>query len=274
MSIETFYIGGKELTKEQLKSDFNIPTDNIDIVGVNLVSTNADDFIRRAKFLEVWKCFPIDGFADKTYFKIYDGLFTGEDKQPLDIFNDCVVNLNTLSNIGLGEKTSIKFVDGINGHKNNKITIDKVVRMMVVDGAGDSTIEEFAHYLCDNPYDFSGKTKVVIDELKGSSGRIDDTIEYLEEYGIVVESLAPREEASADDITFVMTGRPQACGFEGTKAVFKSQLPSNWTEVKKLTTDTTYLITGDLNSTSSKTKTALKNGTKIITYMQALELCK
>ena len=99
--------------------------------------------------------------------------------------------------------------------------------------------------------------------------RIDESVEKLNSYGINVVLL--KEDTTEYSATYEMTGSPKGFGF-ATKSEFE-KVVKNWKHTK-LEKGTTYLITDDLNSTSSKMKKAQKNGTKILTYEQAVELYK
>lgn len=271
--MQTHIVNGQEFTHLELQEKYNIPN-NVEVVGVNLVATDAEDFIKREKCFEVWRCFPIDGIAYQTYCKIYDYVFAEYNFHPLDIFDQTVVSEKILLQC-VGPSATKKFLEGIESYRNGSIPMESVIRMLAIDGCGTSTRTEFSHYLAGNEHDFSGKTKVIIEQLKNSSEDIEYLREHLQRYGnITIELPKPRVEQvlTESTVTYVMTGSPKACGYEGTKAVFKASLPSNWIEVKKLTTETTYLVAGDANSTSSKAKTARKNGTKVITYVDAVNM--
>ena len=117
-------------------------------------------------------------------------------------------------------------------------------------------------------YSFNGLEKQVVNECI-SSDLIMNTIEALKEHGINVTLLV--EDTTQYSATYEMTGSPKSFGY-AKKSDFE-KVVKNWKHTS-LDKSTTYLITDDLTSTSSKMKKAQKNGTKILTYEQAVELYK
>jgi hypothetical protein len=67
-----------------------------------------------------------------------------------------------------------------------------------------------------------------------------------------------------------MTGSPKPFGF-ATKSEFANLIGDKLNEVSITSKDCQYLITDDLNSTSSKMKAAEKKGIEIITYGEFAE---
>jgi len=269
---QTFEINNVEYSLGDLQKRFNIPTENVDVVGKNLISTNADEFLRKEKFIETWRCFPIDGVAYKTYSKIYDNIFEkNRDLTPLQFLDVDIVSVKSLSRF-LGPSQSLTIISGLNNQPETISWYD-VLRMLVIPGCGRSIRKQFSRKLSGLSYDFKGLTKDIIEQLENSTKELKRFETELDEYaGIKVINVEDDTQTITEDtVTYVMTGSPKKCGFGGTKAEFQKALPQNWVESKKLDSSTTYLITGDIESNSSKSKKAKELGITIITYSLALE---
>jgi len=91
-------------------------------------------------------------------------------------------------------------------------------------------------------------------------------IDELMKNGVQVIKAKPE----ATGIKFEMTGSPKSSGFK-TKADFLAVIKAKgWVHAK--INESSYLITDDTNSSSSKMKQAVKYGVKVITYDTALKL--
>lgn len=250
-----------ELTTE-LKQKFNIPDGCKYDGGVDLISENFEEFELK-RIQHSISLFGIDYVAGKSLKKIASMI-----DNPLSIFDENIINLERLIPL-IGHDKASKFIDGINNHRTNGIKLERIIRATCynIENLGKRTSTEFAKYLSNVEYDFSGLERKVIDQLMDSVSEINDQLLMLNELDVKILYEESKTNTNSDEmiVSFVLTGSPKEFGFK-TKAEFMKILPSNWKEVSKLSTDTTYLITDDLTSSSSKMKTAKKLGIQIKTY--------
>lgn len=254
------------LLTEEIKQKFKIP-ENSEFDGTHLISTNVKEF-QIKKIQHSISLFGIDDIAGKTLKKIAKIV-----NEPLDIFDPKVINYSVLEPI-IGQDKATKFIEGINQFKKEGIPLEKIIRSVSydIDNLGKRTSSQFAKYLSGISYDFRGLEKKVINQLKSKENEILESKQLLENLGCKI--LLPKEIIQSDDtniITFVLTGSPREFGFK-TKSEFIKNLPENCQEVGKLSSETNYLITNDVNSSSSKTKTAKKLNIKIVTYGEFINL--
>lgn len=268
---ETYEIGGKTLTRQQLIEDFNMPLD-AEVDGKNAVSLDSEEFIQRAKSIYFYSCFPIDGFSGSTYSKIYDNILKG--MHPANLFNLDIVNSDSLLAAGLGPNQSVNFMKALAAHRNSTIDFSVLLDTQNITGCGGAIRKQFSRKLSGLSYDFSGLTRTVLEEIELSGLERAKTEVFLDRFAnIRVVPVVDDAPVIITDSTkkFVLTGSPKEFGFK-TKAEFLTEIP-NWIEIGKVP-DADYLITSDVNSNSSKTKAAKANNTEIITYEQAIQIYK
>lgn len=138
-----------------------------------------------------------------------------------------------------------------------------IILLMGVDGMGHTTAKQLGNYISGLPHNFSGLQKDIISGFgPGESRR--------REYEMMVESIAPYvniilpEKISEDSISFEMTGSPKAFGFS-TKDEFLKKAKEKGYHHAGLK-DAKVLFVDDINSPSSKMKTAKAKGIKIMLY--------
>jgi len=138
-----------------------------------------------------------------------------------------------------------------------------IILLMGVDGMGHTTAKQLGNYISGLPHNFSGLQKDVITGFEPGGSR-------RQEYEMMVESITPYiniilpEKISEDSISFEMTGSPKAFGFSTKEEFLKKAKEKGYhhTGLK----DAKVLFVDDINSSSSKMKTAKVKGIKIMLY--------
>lgn len=138
-----------------------------------------------------------------------------------------------------------------------------IILLMGVEGMGHTTAKQLGNYISGLPHNFSGLQKDIISGFEPGGSR-------RQEYEMMVESIAPYiniilpEKISEDSISFEMTGSPKAFGFN-TKDEFLKKAKEKGYHHAGLK-DAKVLFVDDINSSSSKMKTAKAKGIKIMLY--------
>lgn len=255
----------------------NLPSDTkVSENGKHLQSTlDVSEQIARIKFNEGLKTLKLFGQGDATYSKLFD-LFEGKAE---NIFRNDLFTKEKLFPI-FGKGTSgVKFIKERNSRLKNGLSVAELLRMIQFDNAGDRHTNRLApHYesiITGNAVmiDLSGLNRAVVEDItqnEASQRRVIDAINLYKENGF--EWVFPKVRVIQEtDITFEMTGSPKDAGYK-TKEDFV-KFVSTWVHTK-LGKTTTYLITDDLESKTSKMKTAEKHGVKVLSYEQATDLFK
>jgi len=152
----------------------------------------------------------------------------------------------------------------VNSFKNIKsLTYAQVILIQGYDGIGRKVSEQAAREYCGLTADYASIEKALVRKLQEPEvvSHIKGVVSELESLGITIDKPVDKKEV-AGTIYVCMTGSPKAFGF-ATKADFIAKFP-NLVDVDLKNAN--YLITDDLNSTSSKMKAAEKKGVKIVTY--------
>jgi DNA ligase (NAD+) len=138
-----------------------------------------------------------------------------------------------------------------------------IILLMGVEGMGHTTAKQLGNYISGLPHNFSGLQKDIISGFGPGEIR-------RQEYEMMVESITPYiniilpEKISEDSISFEMTGSPKAFGFS-TKDEFLKLAKEKGYHHAGLK-DAKVLFVDDINSSSSKMKTATAKGIKIMLY--------
>ena len=159
-----------------------------------------------------------------------------------------------------------------NVFKITKVELWQVIYAMQFKNCGKTISKQLANYMCHVPYDFKGLTKSVVEAFVNDTKQQDETKKLV---GIllannvdVVKPVAPK----AGLITFEMTGD---CTTHGSKKEFAREVEaSGKCKHASLSKDTTYLVTASKASMTTKMQKAEKNGTKIVTYDEFLDIIK
>lgn len=244
------------------ESKFNIPEDTI-VAGKHLYPKSNTEIIARERFIAGCYCLGIKNFG----YAWFRGLAKLCNNHIELIFNKELVNERELKGLFGGDKKVKNFMQELNSIKS--LSLYTVLRMLQIPGLGGVTASQVARYHSGISYSFVGLEKSVVESCTtgDNSTFIHNIIVAIENSGVKVEKLV--EDTKEYSATYEMTGSPKDFGYSTKSEVEK--ILSNWKHTK-LEKGTTYLITDDLTSTSAKMKKAQKNGTKIITYKQAVEL--
>lgn len=240
---------------------FSTPEDTI-VSGIHLYPAENSTVVARERFIAGCYTLGIKNFG----YAWFRGLAHLCNNDITQLFNRIIVNEYSLKQLFGGDKKVKAFISEL--YSISELSVYRVLRMMQIPGLGATTAMQIARWYSKISYSFNGLEKQVVNECI-SSDLIMNTIESLKEHGINVTLLV--EDTTQYSATYEMTGSPKSFGY-AKKSDFE-KVVKNWKHTS-LDKTTTYLITDDLTSTSSKMKKAQKNGTKILTYEQAVELYK
>ena len=186
-------------------------------------------------------------------------------KNPADLLNPTKMNKEMLIQSGFFKagKTLDNLFKEI--EKCTELKPRDLVMLMGVDGMGWTTAKQIGNYISGIDYSFSGLQKDVIAGFEPGGKR-------RQEYDMIVESISPYikitlpERIAADSIGYEMTGSPKAFGFK-TKGEFIQYAKEKGYHHSGLST-AKVLFVDDLNTSSSKMKTAQSKGIKILLYSE------
>ena len=161
-------------------------------------------------------------------------------------------------------KSHINFLNSFNAIKS--VTYAEVIVMMGYDKVGLKLSEQIANMYFGLPYEMGNQIRVLVNLLSSEpvKTKIMESVKKLEECGVIVE-IPQVKVVSADSISVCMTGSPKDFGFD-TKSKFMEAMGGILIDVKITSKDCKYLITDNLNSTTSKMDAANKKGIEIYTY--------
>ena len=237
--------------------------ENTIVSGIHLYPADNSTVVLRERFIAGCYTLGIKNFG----YAWFRGLAMLCSNDITLLFNKNIINEYSLKQLFGGDKKVKSFITELESIKT--VSIYKVLRMLQIPGLGSTSAKQVANYLSGITYSFAGLEKSVIKSCTEGDDNIwiNECVKRLSDYGVNVEMMV--EDTTEYAATYEMTGSPKGFGF-ATKAEFEKAV-KNWKHTK-LEKGTTYLITDDLNSTSSKMKKALKNGTVILTYEQAIDL--
>lgn len=233
------------------------------VSGIHLYPADDSTAVARERFIAGCYCLGIKNFG----YAWFRGLADWCNNDIMRIFDKSHVNYITLRKLFGGWKKAQEFVNALDTKR--EITIFRVLRLLQIPNLGPATAMQVARFFSGLSTDFSGLEKSVVNGcIAGEyTPLIESALEKAADYGVTINKLV--EDTTNYGATYEMTGSPKAFGF-ATKSEFEKRI-SNWKHTK-LEKTTTYLVTDDLTSNSAKMNKARKNGTKIITYAQAIEL--
>lgn len=223
------------------------------------------------KFINSFSVLDLYGVGESFITTLFDYVsddifyYLTNDKQTLDFeIRESLTEGKTLDNF-MSELFKVK-----------SLTIEQVIGLFSFDGISNNgkTIKEIAKKLSGVPYSFHGLEKKVVDgwdedgeKFKAVSKKIGE----LEYNGIEIIPLESIKEG-IKVLKLCLTGSPKSFGFKTKKDYIKS-LNDKGIEVEETTVgECDILVTDDINSSSSKMKTAQKQNKKIITYEQEVLL--
>ena len=211
-------------------------------------------------FKENFNRLDIVGASGATAKKLWDAGFTS----PFDVLNPEMFNEESLIQSGEFKKGRALEILLAEAEKIKSLSLQKIILAMGIPDLGRTISKMLAKYYAKQDYDFSGLTKLPIEEFMEREHELEDIINDLTSWGI--EIIYP-EEISQDAKIIELTGSPKSFGFKAKKD-FLEHAKSKGFVHGKLNKDTTYLITDDLSSTSSKMEKARKLGVEIKLYSE------
>ena len=193
-----------------------------------------------------------------------ESLWNAGVRSAIDILNPAKVNRETLIAKGVKDTRNLeKMFDEIK--LITELKPADVLRMLGIDGMGNTISHQIGNYLSGAKYSFHGLTKSVIagfDEGGPKRALYESAIAELSQF---VEITMP-EIISDNSIGFELTGSPKSFGYK-TKEEFIAYAKSKGYHHTGLK-DAKILFTDSLTSTSSKIKTAKTKGVSIMLYSE------
>ena len=218
----------------------------------------------------------MDFFGGKTVEKIFDAGI----ENVIDLLNFNLFNKETMIASGLFKdgKTLDRLIYQVRQVK--EIPLWKVICFVGVDNLGETVSKQIAKMVTDQEYSKVGLQRDFFDKFEiGEHHRdiLNNFIMNLEYYGIRVitdkiEEIV-EEDKTMNAYSVELTGSPKTAGWK-TKDEFLAEASKHAIvhQVKKLDASTNYLITDNLDSTTSKMTTASKLGVKTVTYSEFMNI--
>lgn len=232
------------------------------IVGKHLIADESSEKVAEERFIAGCYTLSIKDFG----YAWFKGCALLCKNSIIELFNPDVINEKSLQKLFGGEKKVKSFIKEISKIRDSGITVYQLLRLLQIPGLGSQTAHQVARKLSGLDYNYSGLEKAPIESVE--HGTYSDII-FNHINNSYINILPIEEDKTEYTATYEMTGSPKEFGFK-TKQEFQKSIPT-WKHTK-LDASTSYLITDDLSSTSSKMAKATKLGVQIITYSQAVEL--
>jgi DNA ligase (NAD+) len=261
--------------EDHIPTTCSTPECNIEIEGkIHLVCTNPDCQIKKINRL----AHGIGTFAFRNVAgSAVNKIFNAGIESIIDVFDNSKFNEGIL--IKSGEFKKGRQLEILMESRNNptrKITLPLVIASLYFDNVGGSTAKQIAKLFEGNQPDWSGLSYAAYSPfLNKESAEYQKVLRFckiLEDNGFTIHSTEV-PVISTDSILFEMTGSPKEFGFKTKEDFLKAVNSAGWVQ-KGLDKTTKYLVTDDLNSSSSKMAKAKKLGVEIITYSQVMNLIK
>jgi len=255
------------------ESNFVHPTNckcgaELEIQGVHLLCVSPTcylkDYFRLAQGINH---LGLDGVGGAMIKQIYDAGFISA----VEILNPEKFNKEVL--LSKGFKNG-KTLDNVFTEldKIKEISTVKVLLFLGIESLGRTSSKQVAKYLNGEEYSFFGLEKSVIAgfEEGGIKRKMyQDAVDEISRFRTVKHFRAEKIENLQG--TYEMTGSPKTAGFAKKEEFVKKAKEMGFSH-EGLGKGTTYLITDDYNSSSSKMAKATKLGVKIITYIDFMKL--
>ena len=172
---------------------------------------------------------------------------------------------NDLEEYGLTTGTRLHEIF-VAAFKNIKsLPYEKVIQILGYENVGRKITQQLAKEHAGLEFSYASLEKALVEKLhtKEVESYIKEAVSTLESLGVTID----RPEAPKGEVVgIVLTGSPKAFGFP-TKKEFLAKY-TNLVECSMSDAICKYLVTDDMNSTSSKMKAAEKKGIEIKTYGQ------
>lgn len=152
-----------------------------------------------------------------------------------------------------------------------EVELWEVIYSLGYKNCGRTVSKQLSNWMTGISYDFKGLEKAVIEMFINGDKAVNavkDLVKILENNGIKV--IKPKSVQGL--ITYELTGEPTT---HPTKSAFMYEVEQSGKVMHtSLKADTMYLVTNSLGSMTGKMQKAEKNGTKIVTYDEFLEIVK
>lgn len=152
-----------------------------------------------------------------------------------------------------------------------KVELWQCIYAMGWRNCGETISRQLANWMTGIKHDFRGLEKVVVESFINDTKKQDSVKQLV---GILLNNNVAVEKPKDTSglITFEMTGEPTT---HTSKSLFKHEVEqSGKVKHSALKSDTTYLVTNSKASITGKMQKAEKNGTKIVTYDEFLDIVK
>lgn len=255
------------------ESNFTHPTkckcgSDLQIQGVHLWCVSSDCYLKDYfRLSQGVNHLGLDGVGGAMINQIYNAGFTSA----VEILNPTKFNKEIL--LAKGFKNG-KTLDNVFAELNKitEISTVKVLLFLGIEGMGRTIAKQVAAYLNGEEYSYSGLERAVTIGFEPGGKKREmyeaATLE-ISQFKNVKHFL--KEKLKNLQGTYELTGSPKSAGFK-TKEEFIQTAKEMGFSHEGLSKDTTYLITDDYSSSSSKMTKATKLGVKIITYIDFVSL--
>jgi DNA ligase (NAD+) len=252
-----------------LPSSCTTPECKIEIQGVHLICTNPNCTDQKLGRLSAGiASFGLENIGGSTIRKLYKaGILT-----IMDMFDKSKFNKQTL--IKSGEFKSGRALDIIfeSFEKRKPITYSRIITAIAFKNVGWSTAEEIAKIFEGKIPNFASKSHAAYSPFLNKDSMEYQTVlrfvDIITQNGYSFETEIV-EEIPLGSFTYELTGSPKEFGFK-TKDEFIALAKSHGYSHTSLNSGTNYLITDDVESTSSKMSKARKLKVAIVTYQEIL----
>jgi len=218
------------------------------------------------QLLSAVKIFKAENIGQSTIEKLYEAGFNSTSK----LFSKEIFNKSNLIKTGIfkdGRQLDI-ILESIHGIK--EVTLTQIILACQYDQIGTVAAEKLALYFSGYAPDFSGLNRMALNNVINNHSLIDELIETFEKSGVKI--VKPGSDKVDSTLKYYeLTGSPSGFGFK-TKDEFIKVAATKGYQHSSLSKESTFLITDDYSSSSSKMSKAKKLGVQIITYGDFLKL--
>jgi DNA ligase (NAD+) len=218
------------------------------------------------QLLSAVKIFKAENIGQSTIEKLYEAGFNSTSK----LFSKEIFNKSNLIKTGIfkdGRQLDI-ILESIHGIK--EVTLTQIILACQYDQIGTVAAEKLALYFSGYAPDFSGLNRMALNNVINNHSLIDELIETFEKSGVkIVKHGSDKVDSTLK--YYELTGSPSGFGFK-TKDEFIKVAATKGYQHSSLSKESTFLITDDYSSSSSKMSKAKKLGVQIITYGDFLKL--